>query len=100
MGFPNKKELDRVRKLLESADPSLGMPENPTQSQVLKYKLCEQFVVHLREQNMSQVDLARDLKIDTARLNEIVKYKIHLFTVDKLIEYTERLNPDLTIQVS
>ena len=35
--------------------------------------------------------LARQLNIDPARLNEIVKYPIDLFTVDKLLDLAEQL---------
>ena len=33
------------------------------------------------------------------RLNEIVKYRIDLFTVDRLLDYVERLNPKLKLTV-
>ena len=38
--------------------------------------------------------------MDTARLNEIVKYRINHFTVDKLIEFAQRLDPNLEIKVA
>ena len=38
--------------------------------------------------------------MDTARLNEIIKYRIDLFTIDKLIEFAEVLDPDLKVEVA
>lgn len=44
--------------------------------------------------------LAKGLGIDPARLNEIVKYRIELFTVDRLLDYVEMLNPKLKVTVA
>lgn len=38
--------------------------------------------------------------MDTARLNEIVKYRIDLFTIDKLLEFAEILDPDTRVEVA
>lgn len=100
MAFPDKKELKRVRKKLENAIPSHLLPQNASQAEKLKFALCQKFVVYLLENDISQADLARNLNMDPARLNEIVKYKIDLFTVDKLIEFAQRLDPNLEINVA
>ena len=57
-------------------------------------------VVYLRANNMSQVELAKKLGIEPARLNEIVKYRVELFTLDRLIGYVEKLNPDVEVTVA
>lgn len=54
----------------------------------------------LLENNVSQAELARHLKMDPARLNEIVKYRIDLFTIDKLLEIAKRLDPNIDIRVA
>lgn len=100
MGMPSKKELDRIRKLLENEEPSRGLPENPTQVEVAKYKICEKFVIYLNAHDMSQAELARKLEIDPARMNEIVRYRINLFTLDKLAEFAERLDPNFKLEVA
>jgi hypothetical protein len=40
------------------------------------------------------------LGIEPARLNEIVKYRIDLFTVDRLLGYVELLDPDIKVTVA
>ena len=100
MGMPDEKTLAKMRKKLESVEPTHGLPENATKAQKIKYKLCEKFVVHLMKTGKSQAELARELGMDTARLNEIIKYRIDLFTIDKLIEYAEALDPDINIDVA
>lgn len=54
----------------------------------------------LLENNVSQAELVRHLKMDPARLNEIAKYRIDLFTIDKLLEIPERLDPNIDIRVA
>jgi predicted XRE-type DNA-binding protein len=49
---------------------------------------------------MSQVKLAKRLKIDPSRINEIVKYRIDLYTVDKLMDLAERLDLDFEVAVA
>jgi predicted XRE-type DNA-binding protein len=100
MAFPNEKELKKIRESLDQAEASYLLPENATKTEKLKYALCQKFVVYIQKYEISQVDLAKDLNMDTARLNEIVKYKINLFTVDKLIEFAQRLDPNLEINVA
>ncbi len=100
MAFPNEKELKKIREKLENAEPSHLLPRNASKVDKLKYALCQKFVVYLLDHNISQAELARNLNMDTARLNEIVKYKIDLFTVDKLIEFAQRLDPNLEINVA
>lgn len=100
MAFPNKKELDRVRKKLESVEPVRLLSENASEADNLKFELCKKFVIHLRENKITQIELADQLGIDPARINEIVRYKIDLFTIDRLLEYAERLNPKIKISVA
>lgn len=100
MAFPSEKELKKIRERLEQVEPSHLLPQNASKADKLKYALCQKFVVYLLENKISQADLARKLSMDTSRLNEIVKYKIDLFTVDKLIEFAQRLDPNLEINVA
>lgn len=49
---------------------------------------------------MSQAQLAKKLKVDPSRINEIVKYRIDLYTVDKLMDLAERLCLDFDVEVA
>ena len=100
MGFPSEKELKAIRKKLEKAEPSRMLPKNASKADQLKYKLCEMFVIYLTEHDMSQVQLAKKLKVDPSRINEIVKYRIDLYTVDKLMDLAEKLHLDFDIAVA
>ena len=100
MKFPSEKQLKSIRAKLEKIEPSRLLPENASKSDRLKYELCEMFVIYLREQKMSQVALARKLKIDPARVNEIARYRIDLYTVDKLIDLAQALKIDFEVRVA
>lgn len=100
MKWPSEKELSKMRRYLEEVDPARSLPENPSKAEFLKYKLCEEFVKYLLKTGQTQKELSIELGIDPARINDIVKYKIDLFTVDRLISFTELLYPDLKIQVA
>ena len=100
MGMPPKKELDRMRKKLEKVEPTRGLPPNASKADRLKYELCKQFVEYLNRSQVTQKELAESLGIEPARLNEIVKYRIDLFTVDRLLGYLELLNPKINITVA
>jgi predicted XRE-type DNA-binding protein len=100
MGFPSEKELKSIRAKLEKAEPSRTLPKNASKADRLKYELCEKFVSYLLKHKMSQAQLARKLKVDPARINEIVKYRIDLYTVDNLLDLAERLDLDLNLRVA
>ena len=100
MGFPSEKKLKQMRSRLEKVEPSRSLPENAGTAEIVKYKICEKFVRYLLDNKMTQVELARQLKMDPARLNEIVKYRIDLFTIDKLVEFAELLDPEIKIEVA
>ena len=100
MGFPSEKELKSIRAKLAKVEPSRLLPKNATKADLVKYKLCEKFVIYLCEHKMSQVQLAKKLKTDPSRINEIVKYRIDLYTVDKLMDLAERLDLDFEVDVA
>ena len=99
MSFPSEKELKKMRKLLDKAEPSRPLPKNATAVQEIKYKLCRKFVAYLLENDLSQAELARRINLDPARIGEIVKYKTHLFTVDN-IDCAERLESKIFFEVA
>lgn len=100
MSFPTEKELKKVRAKLGAARPSRMLPAKASKADRLKYQLCEKFVRYLLKSEISQAQLARQLGVDPSRINEIVKYRIELFTVDKLMDLAEKLEMDLKVEVA
>lgn len=56
--------------------------------------------MYLNRTQMSQKELAEMLGIEPARVNEIVKYRIDLYTVDRLLGYLELLDPNINVIVA
>ncbi len=100
MGYPSEKEILKVRKKLEKVEPTRVLPKNASQADQLKFELCRIFVRYLLEHEITQKELAEQIEVEPARLNEIVKYRIDLFTVDRLLAYIERLEPNIKVTVS
>ena len=100
MGFPSKNKLKKMREKLEKVEPSRTLSKNASSVERIKYKICEKFVAYILENEISQAELARRLDMDPARLNEIVKYRLDLYTIDKLVELAERLDPNFKIEVA
>jgi len=100
MGFPSEKKLKEMRSKIAKVEPSRGLPENASTVEQVKYKICEKFVRYLLDHDISQAELARKIKMDPARLNEIIKYRIDLFTIDKLLEFGEILDPKIKVDVA
>ena len=100
MNFPSENELKSIRAKLAKVEPSRLLPKNASKADQVKYKLCEKFVIYLSGHKVSQVQLAKKLKVDPSRVNEIVKYRIDLYTIDKLMELAERLQLDFVVKVA
>jgi predicted XRE-type DNA-binding protein len=100
MSFPSEKELKAIRAKLEKVEPSRLLPKKASKADKLKFTLCEKFVTYLMEHEITQIQLAKKMKVDPARISEIVKYRIDLFTVDKLMEFAERLHLDFDVKVA
>ncbi len=100
MSFPSKNELERVRKKIKNIKPTAVLSSSASVADQLKFALCKEFVVYLRTHQISQLELAKELGVDPARVSEIVKYKINLFTVDRLLELLEQLIPKIKVTLA
>ena len=87
MGFPDQDEIRRELKKIEKREPTLVIDyENASRSDVLKYRLCQEFVKIMDKEKISQAELARRLGVDRSIVNKIVLHKIEVFTIDRLVD--------------
>ena len=94
MSFPSNKEL-------ESVEPTFVLDrKNASAVDKIKYDLCREFVIYMISNKISQVDLAERLDIDKARVNKIIKYRIEVFTIDKLLSLLNIIKPSSELKVS
>ncbi len=73
MGFPNSKELEKIRKKMDRVEPVRLLPSSASKADKLKFELCKQFVTYLQDEEISQSALAKELGIEPARLNERIQ---------------------------
>jgi predicted XRE-type DNA-binding protein len=101
VSFPSNKEIQEILKELESVEPTFILDrKNASAVDKIKYDLCREFVIYMISNNMSQVYLADKLGVDKARVNKIVKYRIEVFTIDKLLSLLNIIKPSSELKVS
>lgn len=101
MAFPNKEQIEKVLKKLENVEPSFVIDrQNASAVDKIKYDLCREFVDYILSNKISQVELANKLGIDKARVNKIIKYRIEVFTIDKLLSLLSIIKPSKELKVS
>jgi len=94
MKFPSEKKIKEMAKKLAKVEGSKGLPKNASVAEKLKYKMCSKFVEYCVVKRITQAELAEELEVSPARVNEIVKYRIEKFTLDRLMSYYEKLFPE------
>ena len=55
MTFPSEEKLKKIRESLDKAEPSYLLPEDATKADILKYALCQKFVVYIQENKISYI---------------------------------------------
>lgn len=99
MRYPSAKKLREMDEKLKDIEGSLALPKSATYVDRLKYDLCKRIISHVRINRITQVELARKLGIDPARVSEITNYKIDKFTIDTLLTYNRSLDPDFEVKI-
>lgn len=100
MGYPKEKEIAKVMKKLKNVEPTTIIGKDAPAVDQLKFALCKEMLIYLRTKGITQLQLAKELNIDPARISEIVKYKIDLFTADRLLELVEKIKPKVKVTVA
>ena len=98
--FPGEKKMKEMLKKLEHVPGSAMLSPDASAAERFRFEVCEKILIWMKAQNWSQRQLAKKLKIDEARVSEIVHYRIDRFSTDKLLEYYERLNPKVDFKVA
>lgn len=100
MKYPKKEKIAEILNEITDEDFSELLPEDASNVDRTKYELCRKFVSYLREEGLSQAELARRISTDRSRINWIVKYKIENFTIDRLYELWAQIEPEFELKVS
>jgi predicted XRE-type DNA-binding protein len=99
MKYPNTKQINDLLNSMSDDEFSVLIPDDATDVEKIKFELCKNFIIYLREHKMSQVELANLLGVDKSRINWIVKYRIEHFSIDYLYSLLKQLNPKIELKI-
>jgi predicted XRE-type DNA-binding protein len=98
--YPSKERLKQMEEKLKKVEGTLMVGPSSSGSEKFRWDLCQSLVKFMNEKNMSQVEFAEFLKIDQARVSEIVNHRIDKVSTDKLIVYNEQINPSISFKIA
>lgn len=87
---------ERLKKL----DGTLMVGPSSSSAEKFRWELCQSLVKYMVENDLSQVEFAKLLKIDQSRVSEIVNHRIDKVSTDKLIAYNEKINPAVVFKIA
>ena len=94
----NNAEKQKFKEFLKKVeDPNYQreinrtLPLNANSLQIAKYKLCKRMLVYQQENKLSDEEIAKKIKLSVAEVEDILFCEIEKFTLDRLVEYAERL---------
>ena len=100
MNYPSKKKLAEMDKKLKKLEGTLMVGPSSTPMEKFRWELCQNLVQHMVKKGLSQVEFAKLLSIDQARVSEIVNHRIDKVSTDKLISYNEAINPKVEFKIA
>ena len=103
----NDAEKQKFKEFLKKVeDPNYqreinrALPLNANSLQIAKYKLCKQMLVYQQENKLSDEEIAKKIKLSVAEVEDILFCEIEKFTLDRLVEYAERLFSSTEIKLT
>lgn len=76
----------------------VGPSSSPAEK--FRWELCQNLVRFMVKKNLSQIDFAKLLGVDQARVSEVVNHRIDKVSTDKLIAYNEIINPKVEFKIA
>ena len=98
--WPSESELKIMRRKLARVKGSAGLHPNASALDRAKYEMCKQFIKYMHLHELTQRELAAKIDIPETRVSEIVHHRIWKFSLDRLIEYYEKINPNVSLSVA
>ncbi len=100
MGYPSKSKLKEMDAKLNKIEGTLMVGPSSTSAEKFRWELCQNLVRFMAQKNLSQVEFAKLLGIDQARVSEVVNHRIDKVSTDKLIAYNETINPKVEFKIA
>jgi len=100
MGYPSKSKLKEMDEKLKNVEGTLMVGPSSSSADKFRWELCQNLVRYMVQKNLSQIDFSKLLKIDQARVSEIVNHRIDKVSTDRLIAYNEIINPKVEFKIA
>lgn len=100
MRYPTKKKLQAMSEKLKNSEGTLMVGPSSSPAERFRWDLCQNLVSYMVEKKLSQVEFAKLLGVDQARVSEIVNHRIDKVSTDKLITFNEAINPKVEFKIA
>ena len=85
---------------LHHVEATLMVGPSSSPADKFRWDLCQTLVKYMALKDLSQVDFAKFLGVDQARVSEIVNHRIDKVSTDKLISYNEKIDPNVSFKIA
>ena len=100
INFPSKARLKQMDEKLKNINGTLMVGPSSTSAEKFRWELCQNLLKFMVAKDMTQIEFAQFLKIDQARVSEIVNHRIDKVSTDKLIACNEKVNPSVEFKIA
>ncbi len=99
MGFPNEKELEKIRKESEQWEGSLALNSDATPLEKFRFQICQELLLYKQKNNLKNIALAEKLEMPEADLSRILRHRIEGISTDRLLGLLNKINPNHEIHL-
>ena len=100
MGFPDGKELEKIRKEADGWEGTLHLNEDASPSEYFRWRICQVLLAYKQDNNLKNVELAKKLGIPEADLSRIFHHRIKGISTDRLMALLEKINSKYKIELN
>ncbi len=100
---PSNAEWVDIRKVasrIGKRKSSGLLPPDASSLDKTKYELCRRLATYMREEGLTQRELAKKLGVVESRVSEVLHYRIQKITLDRLVKYHQVLDPSFALKVA
>ncbi|MCM0606599.1 MAG: XRE family transcriptional regulator [Xanthomonadaceae bacterium] len=100
MGFPNEKELAKVRTRLSKKPGFLMLSPNADELEKFRFQICQELLKYASQHELSAVAMAKLLDITKADISRIFNHRITRFSTDKLVRLYSKIHPNYHLKIT
>lgn len=98
--FGEDKELTEICNKLSDPNYQRGsqaLPKNASLLEQSKYNLCQKILIQQQKKKITPEKLAKQIQLSVPETEDILHCRINKFTLDRLVDYAEKLTIPLQI---